>query len=439
MKAALASPLLLLLLLASACGGAAAPAPGTAPGAGSPAGEGASTDGRGISREPSGTERAIIAELSRRTERTRELTFARPVPVLIQDQVRISAHLSAMIKEEDLDKASVTYAALGLIAPDLDLRAMVERLASEQVVGYYDPKASQLVVRDDVMRNRSGPLDEAAAVLVHELVHALQDQRLGLGETFDTERDTDADNAFDGLVEGDATLAMLGYVLEDQGVSLELLTQRPELLAEIMENAPPHGMELDSAPPIVRVTLVAPYFKGLTFAATLHRQGGWAAVNDAHGKPPISTEQLLHPDKYLAGEMPEVVVLPALEALDRAGYVAMDDDTLGELEMSVYLAQHRAAVDADEAAATGWAGDRIRVYRHPERGPAVVWVTLWDDVNEAKEAASAAQAVATAMPKEERKRHRVERSGRAVLILRNLAPELHEPVRKAFRELAPKR
>jgi hypothetical protein len=433
----LAAVLLLLLALAACGGSGTAPATPGAPSG--PAAAQAPKPADGVSRPPTEEERGVIASLSRLTERTRELTFEHPVPVLIQDQVRITAHLSAMIEEEDLDEARVVYSALGLVDPAVNLREMIERLASEQVVGYYDPRESQLVVREDIMIDRRPSSNgEAAAVLVHELVHALQDQRLGLGEVYQDDRDTDADNAFDGLVEGDATLAMLAYVLADQGAPLDLLTQKPELLGDLLAAAPLHGMELESAPPIVRVTLVAPYFKGLIFTASLHGRGGWDAVNRAHAHPPVSTEQLLHPAKYLAGEQPEAVELPELPELDHAGYEAFKDDTLGELELAVYLAQHRPGLDTDDAAAAGWAGDRIRVYRHPERKPAVVWFTLWDDQDEAREAAAAARAVVGALSRDRRPHHRVERAGRAVLIVRDLPPALHGPVQGAFRRLAGK-
>ncbi|MFW6066886.1 MAG: hypothetical protein ACOC97_00995 [Myxococcota bacterium] len=429
---------LLLALLVGGCG-ASGPPPQNEPSPASrspQAAEVAPENGRGRQREPTERERTTIRELETITQKSRELTFARPVPVQIQDQVRISAHLSSMIEEEDLDEARVVYSALGLIDPETDLRALIERLASEQVVGYYDPKKSRLVVRDDVMKNGADAGDEAAAVLVHELVHALQDQRLGLGETYDLERDTDAQNAFDAVVEGDATLAMLGHVLSQQGAPLDLVTRKPVLLGQVLDQAPLHGMELESAPPIVRVTLVAPYIKGLLLVATLHGRGGWEAVNEAHAEPPVSTEQVLHPEKYLAGEAPEPVELPELAELREAGLEPFEEDTLGELEIGVYFAQHRAELDSDAPAAAGWAGDRLRVYQAEDGSTAVVWFTLWDDEREAREAMDAAQAVRDAAPKAERVRHVVERRGRAVLVVRGLSRELHPAVHRAFRTFA---
>lgn len=427
---------LILLLSAPGCAGSAGPATPASPAAPEEHGSSPSADGAGRGREPSEEERAALGDLEKVTERIRELQFEHPVPVGIQDQVRISAQLSSMIEEEDLDEARVVYGALGLIEPGVDLRELIERLASEQVVGYYDPEDNRLVVRDDVMSRRGGDVDEASAVLVHELVHALQDQQLGLGDRFDQDRDTDAENAFDALVEGDATLAMLGHVLEQQGAPLELITRKPALLGQVLSQTPLQGMELEAAPPIVRVTLLAPYLKGLLFVAHLHGQDGWSAVNEAHRELPPSTEQVLHPEKYLAGEAPEEVRLPELPELAAAGLEPMEDDTLGELEMGVYLAQHRPKVDSDEAAAAGWAGDRLRVYQKGTDSGAVVWFTLWDDETEAEEALEAARNVRDAVPPEQRALHRVERRGRAVLIVRGVPKELHPPVRKAFRAFA---
>ncbi|MFW5875709.1 MAG: hypothetical protein ACOCXM_03120 [Myxococcota bacterium] len=433
---------LLSILVTSGCAGPSGPAsPASATGAEEAEHRTDSTpspseDGDGSGRDPTEEERAAFAELEELTERIRELEFEHPVPVGIQDQVRISAQLSSMIEEEDLDEARVVYGALGLIEPDVNLRELIERLASEQVVGYYDPDDNRLVVRDDVMSRRGGDVDEASAVLVHELVHALQDQQLDLGDRFDLDRDTDAENAFDALVEGDATLAMLGHVLAEQGAPLDLITRQPALLGQVLSQTPLQGMELEAAPPIVRVTLLAPYLKGLLFVAHLHGQDGWRAVNEAHAELPASSEQVLHPEKYLAGEAPEEVPLPELPELAAAGLEPMEEDTLGELELGVYLAQHRPKVDADEAAAAGWAGDRLRVYQSRTGPGAVVWFTLWDDEDEAEEALQAARGVREAVPADRRDRHRVERRGRAVLILRGLPKELHPPVRKAFRAFA---
>jgi hypothetical protein len=330
----------------------------------------------------------------------------------------------------------VVYAALGLLAPDLDVRALLLRLMGEQVVGYYDAEAKHLVVRDDVMlafargddanAEEGSDLSEARIVLVHELVHALQDQHLKLSEHIKAERDTDADNAFHALVEGDATLAMIGYALEREQIPLASLTSNPakvKIFSEQVQRSPLAGTELEQAPAIVRVPLLSAYVDGLAFCASLHGAGGFAAIDRAHAQPPVSSEQVLHPERFAHADMPETLALPELPELAAAGYELVREDTLGELEIGVYFGQGSREVDAKRAA-DGWDGDRLRVYRSRHQPPAVVWLSAWDSERDAQEAESAAARVATHTGTPAADRWQVVRNGKRLLILRDLAPEL---------------
>ena len=393
-------------------------------------------------RAPTMQERLVIERLAHTAERVRGLAFERRVESEIQSREAIVAHLTQQLEEETLESSRLVYVALGLLPADLDVRALLERVLGEQVVGYYDHETDKLVVRDDIMRalgrGRGAAVDEAKVTIVHELVHALQDQRLGLGEQIEEEGPSDPRSAYHAVVEGDATLAMIGYIAQQAGGRLEWITRDPEQLRTMMEQAqasPIPDAELRAAPPIVRETLVASYLDGLVFAATLHGRGGWRAIDDAHRQLPVSTEQILHPELYVAREKPDEVRVPDIEALTAAGLADHDDDILGELEMGIYLGQrHERGVD-DEAA-KGWSGDHLRVYANGDQGHAVVWFTAWDTEDEAREAEAAARAIAEAVSPEERPTHRVERAGRAVLILRHLPPRLHAAVRRPFRDFA---
>ncbi len=388
----------------------------------------------GLRRGLTVVERGAIDALLRTAERVRGLSFVRPVDVEVHDEHRIAEQLREELAEENLVESREIYVALGLLDEDVDLEALITAVLTEQVVGYYDPEDQRLVVRDDVMRGlgRIGNgLDEARIVLVHELVHALQDQQLELGARIEDERDSDPDTAYRSVVEGDATLAMIGYAAALANQSLSDITRNRvalESLAAAQSDA--RGELLERAPAILRVSLVAPYLRGLTFVAALHGAGGWDAVNSAHRRLPASTEQVIHPEKYASRELPDAVALPAFRALDRAGYATLPEDTLGELELSVYLGQ-RAPRGVDERAASGWSGDRLRVYRHDAARPAVVWWTVWDDEAEAREAEAAARRVSPTGTE-----HRVERVGRAVQILRWLPPALQAEPLAAFRAFA---
>ena len=375
-------------------------------------------------------------------ERIRGLRFVRPVPFRIQSRDVITDFVRSKIDAEELERSRVFYVALGLLDPDLDIHELLVRVLGEQIVGYYDPDQGLMVLREDVAEHlESGggheqELGEAEMVIVHELVHALQDQRLGLGEQYDAERSIDADNAFASLVEGDATLAMIGHMAGGER-GLRRITRNTDLLRMLIRSNPQsvQGQEIESAPPIVRIPLASRYLDGLVFCATLHGGGGWAGVDRAHAHPPTSTEQVLHPERYIANEQPIEIELPALPALTDAGWAPHEEDTLGELEMSIYFGLGRSG-DRDERAAEGWGGDWLRVYRNDGGDTAVVWFTVWDDENEAREAEAAARAVAAQMPGDRVESQRVARTGPALLIIRNLPPAQHAAVLAEFGRFA---
>jgi hypothetical protein len=400
----------------------------------------------GFDREPTAKEYKVIQELMVESEKIRGLKFLRPVPVQIQDRAAITAYVESQIEEKELEKSRSVYTALGLLSPDLDIRSLLLRVLGEQILGYFDPKTNKLVVRDDIIRSiesgeRDSPnplVDEARVDLVHELIHALQSQHLSLSENIDLKRDNDAENAYRSLIEGDATLAMIGYMLIKQqpDARLSQLTGNPNWirsLAAMIDQMPVAGPELANAPKIVSVPLLSAYVDGLAFVANLHAQNGWKAVNAAHRSPPTSTEQILHPERFLRGDLPNIVKIPDLPALTREGYELVDEDTLGELEMRVYFAQV-GNDDAAERAAEGWGYDRLRLYRKNSDATSVIWFTTWDDENEAKEAQTAARDVLSTVPQSKRDRFDVAWSGRTVLIIRELPPHLHREVLDTWRE-----
>ena len=400
-----------------------------------PLSDGATPSPSGVARPATAKERAAVEDLIRAAESVRQLKLRRRVMIEIEDGDAIAESLRSQIEEEEIERARLVYGALGLLDAEEDLYSMFAGVLGEQVIGYYDPDTGRLVIRDDVMAGLAGSFgpeqaQEAQLVLVHELVHALQDQRLGLAESYQKERTADADNAFRAVVEGDATLAMLAEALRQQGIPLSAATAGIQQMGDYVDlDALVRGEKLDDAPAIVRVTLVAPYLRGLQFVAAVQGRGGWPAVNNAHRRPPATTEQVLHPDKYFAREGAEAIQIPKSQALLAAGFDRIEEDTLGELELSVYLGQGQASGTHEQAAA-GWAGDQLAVYQRNEK-TAVIWWTSWDSELDAQEAFAAARSVS---PKDSSAR--VERKGRAVLIVRGLPHRLHRAARSDFNSFA---
>ncbi|MBN1655250.1 MAG: hypothetical protein JXA30_15895 [Deltaproteobacteria bacterium] len=400
----------------------------------------------GFNRRPTAREFEVIQELMAETEEVRGLSFIRPVPVIIQDRTAIVAHIESQIEDTELERAKAVYTALGLLSPELDIRTLLLRVLGEQILGYYDPEKDKLVVRDDVFRtiekepedSAYPAVDEARVGLVHELVHALQSQHLALFENMERKRDNDAENAFRSLIEGDATLAMIGYMLRNQqpNAKLSQLTGNPAWIrsfAEMVNQMPMAGPELVNAPPIVRVPLLSAYVDGLAFVANLHGRGGWKAIDIAHKSPPTSTEQVLHPERFLRGDLPQVVDIPQLRALEKAGYRLVEDDTLGELEIRVYFAQG-ADENAARSAAEGWGWDRLRLYRNDNGETAVIWFTTWDDEDEARQAEKAAFGVLDRVLENQRELFTVARDNRNVLIVRQLPKRHHQEVLRVWKQ-----
>jgi hypothetical protein len=146
---------------------------------------------------------------------------------------------------------------------------------------------------------------------------------------------------------------------------------------------------LDSAPPVLAHELEFPYVGGLAFVQSLYENGGFAAVDQAWQNLPQSTEQILHPDRYLAGDTPQIVALEPLTSTLGNGWQLVDEDSLGEFYLREYLSQQ---IDDNqlETAATGWGGDRYAVYWNEEEESTVMVLKLrWDTPADAEEFAAA--------------------------------------------------
>jgi hypothetical protein len=394
----------------------------------------------GVSRPPDDREMQLIRTLMRDTERIRGLAFREQIDIRIQDSAAMRGYVSQAIDEEVLARSRRRYVALGLLAPDIDVRELLESVMEEELIGYYDPKLKRLAVRDDVARSLGGqparsPAPGASssdlewrATVVHELVHALQDQHLGLGKAIELTRTTDADDAFGALVEGDATLAMLGYAAELSGVSLKTLSADPRGLAATLHVTPERlTRAMRDAPAILREPLLFRYREGTLFAAKLYGAGGWEQVDAAHLTPPESTRSVTEPAQYLAQEATPRLTLPDLSWLASAGYERVDEDVLGGFEISIVLRE--GGVDA-RTLQRGWRGDRYAVLERKD-AIATTWFLCLDTKGLARRVATAFEGLGT-----HGIARRVSIEAACLLVTRGLDPDSDEELARRFREWA---
>lgn len=318
-----------------------------------------------------------LAEALRYVAEIRGLSAKNPVQGRLISRPEIERYLiSELDREAPVDMVQATEAllyAFGTVPVDFDYRKSVTALMTQQLLGFYDPKQKTFFVSGDL----SG--QEADITLWHELVHALQDQHYDLTAITDWEQDRgDSLAAVHSLAEGDATSAMLDAMLKPRGsTALEV----PEGL---MRAESVLGSATGSAPHILVSSLVAPYIDGLAFTNALRRRGGFAAVDEAWKAPPVSTEQLLHPEKYLAQEPPVVVRIPP--APTKGALTERFHDVMGEQTLRL-LFQEWLPTRTAATAASDWGGDRLAVFSDDARQTwAVGWRIRFDSAAAAKRA-----------------------------------------------------
>src|SRR5262245_56092650 len=307
--------------------------------------------------------------------------FKRDVPLAFIGKAELSRYLAELIDSEYPTGRARTderlLQAFDLLPRATDLRKLRARLLEENVAGFYDerPERRRLYA---VSEDRSlTPMNQI--VLAHELRHALQDQYRDLYAYLgdDVGDFDDRRVAWMSLLEGDATLVMERFVKQRLGLGGSEAADAPGMDAGGLGT--PGLFDLPDAPAVVRDHLIQPYLAGLALCRAIWSRGGAAAVRDAWANPPLSTEQVLHPERYFAHEAPRSVA-PRLTAPPGARQLAQG--TLGELLLRSLLEP------GAERAAEGWGGDGWRLYDAGSK-TLLLWRSEWDTPADAREFESA--------------------------------------------------
>jgi hypothetical protein len=287
---------------------------------------------------------------------------------------------------EDMQTDQVVLNAFGLLEPDYDLIQMYRDLYSEQIAGFYDNETREMVI---VQSQEFGGLERST--YAHEYTHALQDQNYNFKDGLQysdeaCEFEGDRCAAVLALLEGDASLSE-----EDWVINFSTLEDKQDLLDFYSTYESP---VFDSAPTFLQEDFLFPYLQGKLFVEAFQNQSGWSGTNKLYADPPVSTEQILHPDRY-PQDIPQPVELGDLADLLGPGWVELDKEVLGEWYTYLVLARgqsldSRIGDTIAAAAADGWGGDRYLVFRNPETsGVILVLKTVWDTSQDAREFASA--------------------------------------------------
>ena len=291
------------------------------------------------------------------------------------------------------------FEALLMVDEETDYFDAQQQLQSSTIGGFYvlnnasDDSINQgeiVLISEDAENPQLSEI-----TLAQELFHSYQDKHLRIDQY---ERTTEEDaRRIDAIIEGDGNY--VDYLYE-QRCGSEWTCFEPSSQSEdgSEQNAPRPNLGL-------LVYSFVQYSEGPAWVHDLHRQGGWDAVDEAYANPPRSTEQFIHPDKYLQDPPTNVTVadrsndewyVPELEhgvnyaVFGEAGMYSMlwfaspavpREDILTRRELDPY--------DYDHPASAGWDGDKFYPYVTDESAETnetgYVYKTVWDSPDDAEE------------------------------------------------------
>ncbi|MGH9748537.1 MAG: hypothetical protein ACRD6R_01250 [Candidatus Polarisedimenticolia bacterium] len=384
--------------------------------------------------------RTLVERLVPLVEEIRGLKFKETVSVEMADDAAARRHFEdrlrtywpedRMLVEQDL------FLDLGLLPQGTDLKETLFVALEEQAGGYYDPRRRTFVVLSDM------PWSMAPIIVAHELTHALDDQHFDIdGMLRGTQGIDERAGAVAAVVEGSGTLVMTLYIVRE----IDAGRFTPEIAGEIRESEAGKAERLKSAPQILQRLLVGPYVLGMAFLlkgdlAGMPRAVAPAAdLERAFRRPPVSWEQILHPEKYWIEEKqdpPRPVVLPDLAATLGEGWSLAGEGGLGEMVLAILTGPGGEPFDPTSfedpgrwtnTGAAGWGGDRWQLYR---RGGETVTLlaTRWDSERDAREFEAALSPA--------RGRLLVRRGDAAVLVAGDAGARARALARNAMKSVA---
>ncbi|MFW6199809.1 MAG: DUF6782 family putative metallopeptidase, partial [Gemmatimonadota bacterium] len=340
--------------------------------------------------------RRLLPDLARRSG----LELREPVRIARRTREELVNYLTAKLNEdlppERAESVTATYELLGLLPEGFDLREILLSVYTEQVAGFYDPDSVALFVMDDQ------PAASLETVLIHELVHAVQDQATDLDSLTAPARGNDRQVAAQAAIEGHATVVMLEHLMEQAAGQAVDLSEIPDFTSQVrpaLESLRGQYPALAGAPRVIQESLLFPYVEGAGYVQALWQvESGRPAPFGVH--LPQSSEQVLElarePEE--GWDVPTRVTLRIASADADAGGVGRDggngaaagdggtdldpvyENSMGEMEVRILLEE---VAGADLAGIdVGWDGDQYALFRDADGVESLVWYSVWDSTDD---------------------------------------------------------
>jgi hypothetical protein len=342
-----------------------------------------------------------LAEVASQVEELRGLNFTRPVGAEAVSKAKMERLIAASIGQsfppDQIRREGRALEGMGAIPPGTDLLEALKEYSSGQSIGYYDNQTKDLV-----FVGTANPTPFQRFTLAHELTHALDDQHFGLSriDALNAACEGDQAAAFLALAEGDATETQYRW-------SSATLSQAE--FQQLQNEANSYPPPPEDVPPFLEQELAFPYLDGQKFVAALIDRGGQAEVDAAFRRPPTSTEQILHPDKY-PSDAPQAIEVPDIGSRLGSGWTGLDREDVGEEDLRVMLGLRLSTSVAQEAAA-GWDGGQYLAWAKGSNETAVMLETVWDSPAEADQFTNAMLEWSQGQPV------KVEHAGTSVTVL----------------------
>jgi hypothetical protein len=391
----------------------------------------------------------LVARATARVEYIRDAEFSESVEVsVISREDYLDRQDNATTNDSFGAWNNQVWEALFVDGEDTDVQSELSGTVGGAVAGFYAPASDEIRI---VTPTPDSPTIDNGT-LVHELVHALQDQQDRLSSARPASPTQDGDLAANGLIEGEANYVERRY--------------EQRCGAEWDCAAPPRsgsgGSGSAGQPNLgILLTILQPYSDGPLYVASIREERGWSGVSAAFDSPPVSTEQTIH-------RTDEEPVPVAFTDRGTDGWRTYPDqgengsDTVGEASIFVmfwYQARESGADTVDPATlgdtaspldtynydaepSAGWGNDRVFPYRNPDREEGgYVWVTEWDTTEDAREFRRAHEAILRANGAERRDdlwvvpegqyadAFRVARNGTRVVVVNGPDPEAVRAIR----------
>ena len=315
-----------------------------------------------------------LEEQMKAVESIRGLEFRGPVKAVTIDRSELPGRLRQQLGRTmpySIDEFVEILKALLLIEPATgNAFDQLIGLYESQVLAFYDPATRTFFALSEpprAMQDLPGGAEMAQeGVIIHELMHALQDQHFDIGKRDrDLRKDTDAAMAYHAVLEGEATLVMLAHLIGQTGADFDAMIREP-MFDGLLSSAATADMAIGkSTPRYFAESLKFPYLAGLNFVVAAYRRGGWKEIDRIHADPPGSSREVLHPSEYLdrTFRAPAFIPKPA---------------TSGRHLTVEHLGEFHWAFLTGGVNARGWVNDRVTIAQDADCNPTVLVETTWE-------------------------------------------------------------